>query len=442
MPADIYTKAGADAHFVADTPEGRQAIAESSEVIGAIAEVAEPLAIEAAEVSPAKGTAPTVSVRANLSTFHLMQPQRENSPLMAGSIPRINVNTVTGISGAVSHALRADNTGVARWSGPIAVQTATSGGVADCIIPRDLRSPFTQGTAGIVWEFVTDAPNFCLDGAYGSSALLILRDGELITEGAITVSGGRYLRILTYEYTGFHHYQVFGGPGTSLANIVTGPNDTIYQSAERKPLVGFLTDSYGSFGTIAGTKTLGLVGRICQTFGWRPRISIEGGSGYQTNGTGPVANTKFSDRISAFNGLGLDAMVILGSRNDPTAGLAAAATSVVQAFMTDNPTVPVIMGGPWAPSESWESGSQGGNFAIIEDVADALGAIYVDTRGIITGDGDITANPGVAGNGSRMVKGAHPTEPSAASTTDYADGDEYHALAFIRRALPKMGAHA
>lgn len=32
MPQDIYSKAGADAAFVADSPEGRQALAESPEV--------------------------------------------------------------------------------------------------------------------------------------------------------------------------------------------------------------------------------------------------------------------------------------------------------------------------------------------------------------------------------------------------------------------------
>lgn len=396
---------------------------------------------QAADAIPAKGTAPSVSARLNLGVPHTLPPLNSLTPAKSGTIPRVNINTVTGISGQVTWPVLADNTGAARWSGPVRVETQTIASIPGCVIMQDLRSPATQGTAGIKWEFDTDAPNFVLDGVWGAGSVLIYRDGELITEGAIGPVGNRYLRIFFYEYSGLHRYEIYGGPGFGLANIITGPNDTVRRPIEPKPLVGFVTDSYGTtFSPISGTSHIGLVGTLSRLMDWRPRTSIEGGSGYLTDGAG-AATSKFIDRIPGFDAIPLDAFVLIGGRNDPTTGLTAAARTAIQRVRSAHPGIPIIVGGPWAPNAAWESGSQSGNFAALQAAAEAEGAIYVDTRGIITGEGDITANPGVTGNGSRMIAGAHPTPPSPTDAAYVADGRQYHGYEFARRLTRLIGGY-
>jgi hypothetical protein len=349
-------------------------------------------------------------------------------PPLTATVPLIGTTNTATPSSGTEYAVNAANTGVAAWHGPAGVTTATAGGVASCV---SSAAPNGTTPSPIWWEFVTDAAQFAFHGSFGSSPWSMFVDGELVNATPRAAAANSYLTVDWDGIRKLRHYKVYAGNGFSIAGIRVGTADTIYQppGLGRRPLVGMVMDSYGqTANSPTASQTLaGIPYSISQMLGWRIRLDADGGTGWQTAGSGQT----FATRVATYAGVSLDAMVFAGGINDSATGLQAAATAVLTAFRAAHPLTPVLVLGPWSPSATSEA-SQAAKWTALSAAAAAVSnCTFIDNRGWITGTGKVGTT---AGDGNADVNIS-----SDGTHVEAAVGDFYLASRFVRAVLAAWG---
>ena len=318
-------------------------------------------------------------------------------PPNSGTLPMLTTTNITTPATGTTWAVNAANTGVAAWYGPVKVTTGTQGGVPNCVYPTGNTSP-----SPIWWEFVTDAPVIGIQGAWFGLPYMMFVDGEAVTRIPRVPAGNSFLTINWDGVEKVRHYKIYGGNGFCPAGIRVGLAYSVWQppALGDRPLIGWMADSYAQTGNApqTGIPPYGIPYCTAMRLGWRLRLSADGGTGWQTVGTGAT----YATRVADYTGVPLNGMVWAGGINDSATGLQAAATAVLTQARTEHPGIPFWVLGPWSPSSTYEAANASKWTQLQAAAAAVSGCTFIDNRGWITGTGNSTTPVG-DGNADRYI---------------------------------------
>lgn len=357
MSGTIYDKAGADAAFVHDTSAGRQTLAQSTEMVGAITAVGitSPEA-KAARAQTVEGVARPSVVRAISSGPAVSTQIPVVTVLPAGpsnydqTITKFNASSVSGQYGVYT---RDTNKG----PGPAEVRI-----LGERIGQPDIVTYSFQNTLGcqankqnpqippyplyrfillgsVVTGYITPAGG----GTYGGYVRVKV-DGKYVTDSIPLVgTSAIWLQIdFTALGSGRRVIELECGQAALASVYVPVAGAILPAPKPQGPRWWFITDSYGNTG--AESFTTGLIQRIAYLCGVDDFFNDGfGGSGFAVD-TGGFANSNFVSRATdhlPYMGK-VDRCIILGSVNDKSATPAAtktAATSLYQ--LLTNAGIPV-----------------------------------------------------------------------------------------------------
>lgn len=227
------------------------------------------------------------------------------------------------------------------------------------------------------------------------------KDGNLYYQN-IKINGAKSVKKIRIESA---LQFCFGGIKIKANDSIESP------SLNRQKKALFFTDSFGEPSGITGgwNSFCHVTGRI---LGLNSIASGSGGTGYTTGG-GVVGRLKFNDRINDITKFNPDIVFVCGGVNDFNS-TNEFFQECIDIFYTNLkqllPNAQIVIVSNWRFKGSlvpkWDDISYR-----LERKANEIGALFIDTRNWITGDGNI-ANPNDSGNADIFIQedGVHPTE--------------------------------
>ena len=301
-----------------------------------------------------------------------------------------------------------------------------------------LANPTKGGQQPTGIEFSTDADEIEII-TVGQGTLNVVIDGEWTSPTFYSSgksNGNRYLWKVNFGSSELRNVVLFGI--IDISGIRVGPLYRVWPSSlPKSPRLAFISDS---FGTATGVLLPnGLPCRLAFASGYRDvRMSTIGGTGYLAkNASGGNTHPTFRDRyVSDLADYNPDVVVIAGGFNDggqfTQDAIRAEADTLFSTHIATYPGVPLIIVGPWAPGNSYNSsGSIIATRNTLRAAALALGStvpwVFIDTltsnwiasdgRSVtssepwVFGTGKTTATTG-DGNADRLTgsDGIHPSD--------------------------------
>lgn len=208
-------------------------------------------------------------------------------------------------------------------------------------------------------EFIVDSAKFEIMHKGETGYWRMWVDGELVSETPVSIpnDGNLYWQPITFATKAIRHIMIdfysfkFGG-------IVVGCNDTVLPATETRPKALLFGDSFGEGAGASGSVLVnGFVPLLSRHLGWDIWGAAQGGSGYVAAGS---FTGKYSTRVSFFDGLDFDVIILTGGHNDMTVGnsgsVATDAESLVRTLRQKWPNALIIMCAPFTNRgvESWD----------------------------------------------------------------------------------------